>query len=381
MRRSVAVLFVLLLGGGLLSFGLMNPGAPKTHLGVTLIGVGTISGTASDRSGLKGLTADGKTRNNRLGGLGSAIAYLGSGDEYLLVSDSGPKGAGYVCRFHRLRIQVVPNARKPVKLELVGTTLLTHEDGTPFTGAFNGAKPEYLLDPEGLRVGRGGEIFVSDEYGPGAYQFDASGRRVKSFAVPEYFRSGRQENRGMEGLALAPDGTKLYAAMQSPLVRDGGRAGANCRILEIDVATGRALREFVYQLDDPANSACEILAVNATTFLVLERDGKAAFKKVFRIDLADATEVSGMPVLPAAVVPVKKTLFLDLLAKPYGIVGPNCPEKFEGLALGPDLPDGRHLLLVTADNDFAPDQPFRVYAFAIDGARLPDFWPQQFDPK
>ena len=60
----------------------------------------------------------------------------------------------------------------------------------------------------------------------------------------------------MEGLAISPDGTKLYGIMQSALIQDGGlsgasRVGLNNRIVEIDVETG-AVRELVYQLEDPA---------------------------------------------------------------------------------------------------------------------------------
>ena len=33
--------------------------------------------------------------------------------------------------------------------------------------------------------------------------------------------SGRQPHRGMEGLAISPNGTKLYGAMQSALIQDG----------------------------------------------------------------------------------------------------------------------------------------------------------------
>ena len=205
----------------------------------------------------------------------------------------------------------------------------------------------------------------------------------------------RLPNRGMEGLAISPDGTKLYGAMQSPLIQDGAlndkaeRVGLNCRILEIDTTTGKT-REFVYRLDDGANGVSEILAVSDREFLVLERDGKggadAACKKLFHIDLAGATDVTAVAALPAgalpaAVTPVKKKPFLDLLAPKHKIAGADLPEKFEGLAFGPDLPDGRRLLLVTADNDFVAEKPFRVYAFAVDAADLPNFRPQQFDAK
>jgi hypothetical protein len=43
-------------------------------------------------------------------------------------------------------------------------------------------------------------------------------------------------------------------------------------------------------------------------------------------------------------------------------------EKIEGLAWGPDLPDGRHVLYVASDNDLFPDLPTQLYAFAIDGS-------------
>jgi hypothetical protein len=385
---------------------------------VTLIGVAVIPGDASDLSDLKGKTSDG-TPLNRLGGLGSAIAYTGKGDEYIFASDRGPKDGTveFPCRYHRMSIRVKPGTKEPVSLKLTATTLLTNESGTPFNGSLNAfehkhAEKNLRLDPEGIRVSRTGTFFISDEYGPVVYEFDAKGKRLQSLPVPAHFQIpkpgkspndelppkttiGRQPNRGMEGLAISPDGTKLYGAMQSPLIQDGAlnekneRIGVNCRILEIDIATKKT-REFVYQLDSPANGVCEILAVNDHEFLVLERDslgGKdAAFKKVFLIDIAGATDVSSTATLPAKQLPatvtaVKKKPFLDLLAKRYKIAGGDCPEKFEGLAFGPALPDGRITLIVTADNDFVTEKPFQVYAFAIDKSDLPNFQPQQFGSK
>ncbi len=371
---------------------------------ITLVGVGTIPGTASDLSGLTGKTSDG-TPNDRLGGLGSAVAYTGRGTEYVLVSDRGPKdgASDFACRYHQMDIRVTPGAPTPVALKLTATTMLTDERGARFVGsleAFRSADPErnLRLDPEGIRVGRRGELYVADEYGPVIYEFDATGRRRRSIAVPAHYRAprpgkspaaelpphavvGRQPNRGMEGLAISPDGTRLIGIMQGPLLQDGGlnekneRVGRNVRILDVELKTGRP-REFVYQLADPANGVSEIVAVNDHQYLVLERDGKAgkdaAFKRVYRIDLAAATNVSGQAVLPAGAVPAAKVPFLDLLESRFGIAGAACPEKFEGLAFGPDLPDGRRLLIVTADNDFVAEQPLRVYAFAVDRAELPN---------
>lgn len=385
---------------------------------VALVGVGTISGDASDRSGLTEKAPDG-TPNNRFGGAGSAIAYTGSGNEYVLASDRGPKDGtvAFAGRMHRMTVRVTLGAKEPVSLELTATTLLTNEAGERFDGAltaFTADAPEKnrRFDAEGVRVGRDGSLFLSDEYGPLVCQFDVSGRRVKCLPVPPKFVtpkpgkapadelppkavSGRVPNRGMEGLAISPNGTKLYGIMQGPLIQDGAfnekgeRVGVHCRVLEIEIASGKT-REFVYPLDDPTLGVSEILAVSDREFLVLERDGlggkDAKCKKLYRIDLGAATDVSGVEKLPSRVLPtdvkaVTKTLFLDLLAPKFGIAGDDCPEKFEGLAFGPDLPDGRRLLLVSADNDFVAEKPFRVYAFAIDKADLPSFAPQVFDAK
>jgi hypothetical protein len=68
--------------------------------------------------------------------------------------------------------------------------------------------------------------------------------------------------------------------------------------------------------------------------------------------------------LPADITPVKKTLFIDLLDPTFNLA-PTIPEKLEGLAWGPDLPDGRHLLYVISDNDLTPTLDTQLYAFAI----------------
>jgi hypothetical protein len=54
------------------------------------------------------------------------------------------------------------------------------------------------------------------------------------------------------------------------------------------------------------------------------------------------------------------------------------PEKIEGLAWGPRLPDGRHMLYVISDNDLNPNLDTQIYSFAIDPALI-DF-EKQFLP-
>ncbi|HEX6828938.1 MAG TPA: esterase-like activity of phytase family protein, partial [Burkholderiales bacterium] len=352
-----------------------------------------------------------------IGGLGSAIAWTGRDDLYVATPDRGPADGAttYIDRLYTLQIRLtrVTADRYTVSPSVIDTRLLRNADNQFFTGsaaAFDPTQTEasLRLDPEGVRVSRCGDtVFVSDEYGPFLYEFKRSnGKRLHSLALPkkllidfpsadpneELSRNacGRQANRGMEGLAISPDGTRLYGLMQSPLIQDGGldatnrRVGTNSRLIEIELATG-AVREFLYTLEDRRNGVNEILAINDHEFLVIERDGNAGtdarFKKIFKIDISGATDIRGIKQLPSTeippgIAPVAKSLFIDLLDPAFGLAGAAFPEKIEGLAFGPDLEDGRHLLLVTSDNDFIAAQDTLFFAFAIEPATLPGFQPQ-----
>jgi hypothetical protein len=195
----------------------------------------------------------------------------------------------------------------------------------------------------------------------------------------------------MEGLAITPDGRYLVGIMQNALLQDNGltpgttnRLGLNNRILKIDLATGET-REYVYVLDaiNRGQGVCEILVINDHEFLVVERDNRSNLqtppqaptrKKIYKVDLNGATDVSEIAslaagALPAGVTPVAKSLFIDLLDPAFNLV-PTIPEKIEGLTWGPDLPDGRHVLYVISDNDLDPGLATQIYAFAIEASLL-----------
>jgi hypothetical protein len=279
---------------------------------------------------------------------------------------------------------------------------LTTESGEDLVGLASAfaADPARSLrfDPEGLRVGRDGTLFLSDEYGPSIVEFNPNGRRLRTLPVPEKFRVaqinadedaetgsnrvGRVTNKGMEGLAITPDGRTLVGIMQGPLIQDGGKKGINCRILTIGVDDG-VTHEYLYPLSSPKRGVSEILAIDARRFLVLERDGaggKNAFVRLFRIDLRGASDITslgtspdnGLPrdKVPDGITPVAKVPFLDLLEPRFGLATKEFPQKVEGLTWGPDLADGRRLLLITSDNDLKPNQPTFFYAFAVDPADL-----------
>ena len=259
-----------------------------------------------------------------------------------------------------------------------------------FNAALNSGNPANArLDPEGIRVAnQGASVFIADEYGPYVYQFDrTTGQRIRTYtlpsgAVPNNFditnlssqgsveiagnTSGRVANKGMEGLAITPDGKTLVGMMQSPLIQDGGDGGRVQRIVTIDVATG-ATHEYAYdnRIGNKNYNISEIVALNDHQFLVDERDGKglgdgslAVVKQIYQIDISGADDVSGISGetnLLAKAVPKKLFLDLRILLNANGIADNMIPAKIEGLAFGMDVVDtGQvwHTLYVANDNDF-----------------------------
>ncbi len=410
------------------------------HAALTFLARNPVPGGSLDNSRLIGTQEDGSPAN-RFDGFGSGIAFTGVPNFYLFISDRGPNAGNwsaavdnttsYRGRAQTVNITLTATANPDVYTlgaDNTNTTLFRREDNANFIGlssAFIGANPtqNLRLDPEAVCVGPDGSIFISDEYGPNVYRFDRTGKRIRAYALPPKFlianpnprgnlelppgnTSGRQANRGLEGLAITPDGARLYGLMQNALIQDGalnasnGRIGLNNRVLEIDVATG-ATREFVYVLNAASNGCNELLAVNATQFISIERDGAggtaARFKRLYLIDTTGATDVSGIPSLPtsglpAGVTPVAKTLLADFIngagiepasfgrfqaALTQTTTFDRFPEKLEGLAFGPLTADGRRTILVSTDNDFVSGFN-EVWAFALDASDLPGYVPQQF---
>jgi hypothetical protein len=288
--------------------------------------------------------------------------------------------------------------------------------------------PNYArLDPESIRVSNDRRsVYISDEYGPYVYAFDRrTGERTRSFTLPSKFfvanlsphvdfeiannTVGRVTNKGMEGLAITPDGRTLVGAMQSPLIQDGGDVkGGVTRIITIDIHTGKT-HEYAYQLDKGTKTTIsDILAVNDHEFLVDERDSKgradapgskSGFKKLYSIDLRyahDVSDVSGITggVPNIAQYAVQKDLFLDIVAvltsDPVDMAATAIPAKLEGISFGPDVVVSgvvKHTIWVANDNDFltplpplvgSGDNPNQFFVFAFDDHDLPFYEPQQF---
>lgn len=460
--------------------------APAARASVDLIAIGSISGAYEDLARQTAAPLENGVPGNRLGGIGSGIAYAG-GMTFLALPDRGPNAkpydalvddtVSYIVRFHTFSLSLAPSdAGSPLPFTLTPTlrktTLLSSRNplvygsgnglgyqidgstplgsGAPalnavgrayyFTGRsdnFDPTRPstnpaDARLDPEGIRVSNDGEsVFISDEYGPYVYQFDrATGKRIRTFALPANLAirilspqkdveiasnttNGRVTNKGMEGLAITPDGRTLVGIMQANLEQD---ATGSLRIVTIDLHSG-ATHEFAYKLTD-GTGVSEIVAINNHEFLVDERDGKgmadtplltdtasaAKVKKLYRIDLNGAQDVTNLSGdLTAYAVTKSTTPFLDLVAKlkPALLDARLIPSKLEGVAFGQGVTINgvtKHTLYVTNDNDFLatiadplklPSDPTRAtianpnmfYVFTFDDVDLPRYEPQRLNEK
>ena len=390
----------------------------------------------ADFSGLAGTLENGDS-SAVFGGVGSGIAWAG-GDSFVMIPDRGPNAVAwnsdvdnttsYISRLQNVTLDLQQTAPGVFGLipTLNGTTLLYSSSalnyGATSTVAgdnyyFNGRSDNFgggnslnpnnaRLDPEGVRISTDGKFaYVSDEYGPYVYQFNLStGERTKAYALPSNLAVtnlssqgaleisgntvGRVANKGMEGLAITPDGSTLYGFMQGPLEQDssGGAGKGNYnRIVQIDIASG-ATKQFAYNnnsVPGGSQNSSELLAINDHEFLVLERDGKglgdgtaAVYKKLIKIDLAGAGDISNLSGSDAlASNAVSGSVFLDIVAglTNAGFAATNIPAKLEGAAWGRDVMingTNTHTLYIANDNDFVTSTagPCKVFVFGVTAA-------------
>ncbi|WP_250536628.1 esterase-like activity of phytase family protein [Caballeronia sp. AZ10_KS36] len=438
---------------------------------VDLIAIGQLSGNSVDGSQQTAAPLENDAAGNLLGGLGSGLAYAGCdtflavpdrGPNAISYNKALDDTTSYINRFQTLSLKLEPSGKNgtlPYTLtpRLLDTTLLHTRDalvygdgaaagvgnGAPalnatkhthyFTGRSDNFTPtqpstyplDARFDPESIRVSRdGASVFISDEYGPYIYRFSRrTGERTAVVSVPASFAvttlspvgsdeiskntSGRVANKGMEGLAISPDGETLFGAMQSPLLQDGGTSAGYTRIVRIDLRTGKTT-QFAYPLSNIGTTAkpnyptiSDIVAINDHELLLDERDGKglgddsaAVFKRVYKVDLTGAQDVSqASGAAGLAPFALNKTLFLDVVAalSAQGFAATDIPAKLESLAFGPDVRINgalKHTLFIANDNDFIGtvtdthhpngiDNPNRFFVFAVDASDLPAYEAQR----
>lgn len=370
------------------------PALPSVASDARILAAGRIAADARD--------AEGET----LGGIGSAIELVPGG--VVMMSDRGP-GDGTMD--YRPRLQFFRLGREDTKLTFTPerAVILRDSDGKSFTGLFpdrpeatppQRADGRMCLDPEGLAHGPDGRFYIAEEYMPSVREFDAEGKFVRRFAIPDEcvprgaagrdvaageadsIIAGRLPNRGLEGVTVLPDG-RLAAILQSGLAQDGGREAGFTKLYLFDPATGQAAAAYrvmfpeLEELNASAPAGDEIkpkhLAVSALAalpdgrLLALERDNfgadgskkhdPARWKALVLLDLDGAENTLGRSDSSSAA-PVKRTVLFNLAAldtAAFGLTREEMPAKWEGLAVE-SIRGDRVRLLLSSDNDFLTPQ-------------------------
>jgi hypothetical protein len=371
-----------------LALSVALPAAAQTVTNVGFINGLALAGDSQDLS-------SGSSFDRRVGFF-SDLYYDPNRGEWWGLSDRGPGGGTlpYATRLQRFSIDIAANGA--ISNFQIKQTVLLEFNGLAMNGlAPNPANKLGLsFDPEGLVVNPlNGNLLISDEYGPSVYEFNRSGQLVRLYDTPanlvpktaagvDYnaaaasLVSGREGNRGMEGLAISPDGKYAYGMLQNGTIQDGwtgvpsATRGTYTRIVKYDTATGAAVAQYAYKLEGvgQGRGVSAIVALGDDKFLVLERNNRgigvganpaSPDKNVYEVDLAGAVDVTGVT-LPAtgnfagAVTKVGKVMDLD--ADTLAALGNISPEKWEGLAVGPKLANGSYVVLAGTDNDYSVTQ-------------------------
>lgn len=367
LRRIVLALALVALTLGLPTTGaVVDRGRPPTlqFVGEVIFPTGTMfDGTVV--GGLSGITFD----------AGRGVFYSVSDDR----SELGP------ARFYTLRIDLGDGKLDAGDVAFTKVTTLKDTDGNPFA--------RFSLDPEGIALTKDDTLVVTSEgdavrlIAPFVRTFGLDGRSVGTLPVPDYFlptsdgSRGIRNNLALEAAGVAPNGRFLFAGMEAALFQDGPAAsltgGSPARILRYNLRARKLERQFLYPVEPIAeppvpagqfavNGLVELLPLDNHALLSMERSfsvGAGNTIKLYRIADRRATDVNELPSLASLldlIRPVEKSLLLDLDV--LGITLDNV----EGMAFGPELPDGRRSLILVSDNNFSPLAFTQFLAFAYE---------------
>jgi len=155
------------------------------------------------------------------------------------------------------------------------------------------------FDIESVRQAQDETLWFGDEYGPFLLHTDRNGKvledaihlpGVKSPQNP-FLGAGTPNlaaSKGFEGMAITPNGKKLYPMLEGALTTDPDQR--KLFINEFDIETRQyTTRRWPYRLEATGNSIGDCTAFSDHEFLIIERDNNqgaaAQFKKVFLVDL------------------------------------------------------------------------------------------------
>jgi len=155
------------------------------------------------------------------------------------------------------------------------------------------------LDPESFRRSEDGSFWIGEEFNPSLVHVSATGvllappfrlAGLSSVDNPTGEPATLPRSRGFEGMAVSPDGKRLYPMLEGALL--GVDPGLN--IYTFDVEKQQFLNpdanhpSYRYRLDDGGTAVGDFTMFSATGGLMVERDSgegaKAVVKKIYRVD-------------------------------------------------------------------------------------------------
>jgi 3-phytase/alkaline phosphatase D len=315
-----------------------------------------------------------------VGGLSGITYDTGRGVFYSLSDDRSEFGPA---RFYTLRVDLGDGRLNPGDVTFTDVTTLRGADGNPFA--------PFSLDPEGIALTEDDTLVVTSEgdavrlIAPFVRTFNLGGHSKGELPLPDYFEptadgsSGIRNNLALESAGVTPNGHFLYVGMEGALIQDGPAAsltgGSPARLLRYNLRSGKLQKQFLYPVEPVAeppvpagafavSGLVELLPLTNHSLLALERSfsvGAGNTIRLYRVELGRAQDIdrfSSLAGLLGDIRPVEKALLLDLdvLGIPL--------DNVEGIAFGPELPDGRRSLVLVSDNNFSPAAFTQFLAFA-----------------
>ncbi len=324
-------------------------------------------------------------KDTLVGGL-SAIAYNREQDLFYILSDD--RGRQAKARFYTFKLgieQVAEHKIKIARFEPEDVTILLNEAGKKYRTGW--------IDPEGLALSPRNTVYISSEGNPTKNiepfiaEYDPeTGEKLSNLPIPERYLIGKesqgiQENLAFEALTinrtgLPEDPFRVFTATESALLQDEsfeGEQQTRVRFLHFivnPVGNPVVLAEHLYLLDPVpveviSNGLTELLALPTEGyFLSLERTFgfTGAGAKIFQVVIGNATDTTNIASLRGnlgQIQPLRKKLLFNL--QDLGIYLDN----FEGMSLGPRLPDGSQSLLLISDDNFNDEQISQLFLFRL----------------
>ena len=325
-------------------------------------------------------------KGTKLGGL-SGLQYEQRSSKYYAVSDDRAKHSP--ARLYELELVL---SAQGLTVKVLNVLFLKDRFGRKFE--------KDTIDFESIDLNESGDFIISDEGNgsltpplpPRILVFNKKGINTEEVMIPKKFipdssrSQGVRNNLAFESISWTPDKSALFAATENAIIQDdeisNRGAFSQVRLLKFK---NEEVTEFVYQLGpvindsndkrittEGRNGLVEIIALSEKTLITLERawipETRKQIIKIYKVSIDESSsQVQNFHSLTGREIrPVKKILMADLKQFVSQFkTGLRKLDNFEGLTLGPNLPNGNKSLIFVSDNNFNPRQRTLFLAFEL----------------